>query len=371
MKQLLILLLLFTSLTALAAPDNQAALKAINHKISKLKKKQRLAHNKKQELVDELRAFDIKLSKAHQKIQSTETNIEKKKQNLLTLQTQLAPLAKEFNKQKLLLSQHLVLHYHLGQAQPLALLLNQRDPNMTDRLLSYIAHINKVRLEKMQTVKALKQQIEQKHQLEQQNLTELSQLTENYKATIEQYQKDKALQHDIIHTLNQQIRGRNKKISQLTENKRQLETILAGIARKHYQQLAQIPFQSLKHKLPWPAKGKLYLKPQSNQDNELPFNGIYIRAPEGRQVSAIHAGKVVFADWLRGYGLLIIVQHDHGFMTLYANNQALYKEKGDKVITGDKIATIGHSGGQLENGLYFELRKHGKPLAPLSWLKST
>ena len=96
--------------------------------------------------------------------------------------------------------------------------------------------------------------------------------------------------------------------------------------------------------------------------------GVTFFAKEGAPVLAVHSGKVVFSDWLNGYGLLLILDHGDGFMTLYANNEALFKQKGDSVTQGDQIATVGHSGGIKQNGLYFEVRQRGKAISPLAWM---
>ena len=96
--------------------------------------------------------------------------------------------------------------------------------------------------------------------------------------------------------------------------------------------------------------------------------GVTFFAKEGEPVVSVYAGKVVFSDWLKGYGLLLIVDHGMGFMTLYAHNQSLFKRKGDPVLQGEQIASIGHSGGLKQNGLYFEVRHRGKAIPPLEWL---
>jgi septal ring factor EnvC (AmiA/AmiB activator) len=96
--------------------------------------------------------------------------------------------------------------------------------------------------------------------------------------------------------------------------------------------------------------------------------GLIFFAHEGTPVSAVSSGKIVFSDWLKGYGLLLIIDHGRGFMTLYAHNESLFKQKGDQVKQGEQIATVGHTGGIKENGLYFEIRQRGKVIPPLRWL---
>jgi septal ring factor EnvC (AmiA/AmiB activator) len=117
----------------------------------------------------------------------------------------------------------------------------------------------------------------------------------------------------------------------------------------------------MRRKLPRPVQNNSNSFEKMNQ-------GLMFFANEGEPVSSVYPGKVVFSDWLRGYGLLLIIDHGNGFMTLYAHNQSLYKHKGDTVHQGESIASVGHSGGILKNGLYFEVRQRGKAVPPLEWL---
>ncbi len=128
-------------------------------------------------------------------------------------------------------------------------------------------------------------------------------------------------------------------------------------------------FSSLKGQLPLPVRGKLEGM-FSNPPSETSWKGVLINAKEGSEIKAVTKGKVVYADTLKGYGLLVIVEHDKEYMTLYAFNQSLYKHKGDWVEAGDVIASVGQSGGRSKPGLYFEIRQNGKPVNPRLWCRS-
>jgi septal ring factor EnvC (AmiA/AmiB activator) len=129
------------------------------------------------------------------------------------------------------------------------------------------------------------------------------------------------------------------------------------------------PFQQLKGRLQLPVRGELtgrYGSPRS--DTGLSWRGLFIQGPAGQEVKAIAAGQVVFADWLRGFGNLLIIDHGEGYMSLYGNNESLVRRVGEKVRGGDAVATVGSSGGNATSGLYFELRHQGKPFDPLGWV---
>jgi len=127
-------------------------------------------------------------------------------------------------------------------------------------------------------------------------------------------------------------------------------------------------FAKLKGALPWPVKGRLVKKFGARRSDSR-WDGVLIKANEGQEVRAVTRGQVVYADWLRGYGLLTIIKHDKGYMTLYAFNQSLYKAKGDWVEAGTVISTVGLSGGRSDAGLYFGIRKKGKPVNPVKWCR--
>jgi len=131
-------------------------------------------------------------------------------------------------------------------------------------------------------------------------------------------------------------------------------------------------FGALRGKMPLPVAGEIAARFGSTRRTEAGVNaptwkGLFIRAPEGTEVTAVAAGRVVFADWLRGFGNLLILDHGDGFLTVYGNNESLLANSGDKVAAGEAVATIGNTGGNREPGLYFELRSQGHPIDPLSW----
>ena len=122
--------------------------------------------------------------------------------------------------------------------------------------------------------------------------------------------------------------------------------------------------------MPWPAGNKLIKKfGNAKIDGKITWEGILISAKAGTSVEAIHHGRVVFSDYLRGHGLLVIVDHGDGYMSLYAHNQSLLKETGDWVSSGETISRVGNTGGQAQAGLYFEIRHQGKPTDPIKWCR--
>ncbi|MBU1665733.1 MAG: peptidoglycan DD-metalloendopeptidase family protein, partial [Gammaproteobacteria bacterium] len=133
--------------------------------------------------------------------------------------------------------------------------------------------------------------------------------------------------------------------------------------------LAGLNFDRLKGKLALPVAGEILHRYGQNRDGGGPaWKGLFIRARQGQEVHAVGSGQVAFADWLRGFGNLLIIDHGDGFLSLYSNNESLYKQPGDPIRAGDVVAAVGATGGQDEPGLYFELRRQGKPFDPLTWV---
>lgn len=340
-------------------------LSSINTKITKLNESKIRSQSKKQDLISKLKNIDLNISKNTLKLANTTSAIERQENKIRQLKIELRPLQREVDIIKKQLVNYLLLSKQLGNARPIVLLLNQKDPTLTSRLMTYIAHINKNQTELLKTLSKLHWEVKEKQTQEKVQLAKLQLLISNNEKNLLSYQESRKAQKILIMKINQKMSNQTKQIAQLTQDKQKLQLILNNIARLQQVKTDKIPFYKLKSKLPWPIA---YKSKGSNQKS-IVGNGLYLKSKEGRQISTVRSGKVVFADWLRGYGLLIIIQHDQGYMSLYANNQALYKEKGQKVYTGEKIATVGHSGGQLNDGLYFEIRKDGKPLPPLDWLR--
>jgi len=169
----------------------------------------------------------------------------------------------------------------------------------------------------------------------------------------------KKQQTKLLQNVFQDIKNNKTRMAQYQSDRQNLSTLIHKL-RKAHQSVKQQPFAKMRHKLKLPAGNEQSKKTVRNR-------GVIIYAPEGTAVQAVHSGKVVFSDWLRGYGLLLILDHGAGYMTLYAHNLSLKKKVGDDILQGETIAQVGHSGGVRENGLYFEIRYRGKAIATRGW----
>lgn len=343
-------------------------LSSINTKINTLNQAQKESSTQKNSSINKLKTIDLKIANAKKMLYKTENEILELKSSIIPLEQSLLALKNQFKNNQQKLSHTLMLSNNLKSSQPITLLLNKKDPSLTNRLMIYIAYINKYQSTLLQETMALQKEIQKKQTLTFEKISSLNHMIKNHQKILTAYHEGKDNQKQFIDKVNATILNRNKKIQQLKSDKNRLDSVLKKMVLVEQRKTDTIPFNQLKYQLPWPIKRTLK-ELSTKASTELSTNGIYIKTNEGRQVSAVRSGRVVFSEWLKGYGLLIILQHDLGFMTLYANNQLLYKEKGDRVYTGDKIADVGRSGGRAQSGLYFEIRKNAKALPPLAWLK--
>ncbi len=280
--------------------------------------------------------------------------------------------------------------YAMGQQEKLKLILNQQDPALSSRMMVYYQYINKSRLERLsniqQTVRYL-DQLDKEKQSETELLEKNLGQKKSEQAALEEVRKQR---NNLVARLNDDFSSEEDQLSLLKESENKLISLIGTLEKETDQGVleaeetnsditdrenqANFPklsgdFSSLKGKLPMPVKGKM-ASMFGNPSMEDMWKGVVINTHEGAEIKAITKGRVVYAGALKGYGLLIIVEHDKEFMTLYAFNQSLYKHKGDWVEAGDVIATVGQSGGRSKPGLYFEIRKNGKAVDPLLWCRN-
>lgn len=259
----------------------------------------------------------------------------------------------------------------IGDSGLLQVLLSQQDPTYLSRMTVYLKHITQARHDRIADFSATLarlQQIEQTLRDEvatlQQRRTRLADEHSHLAAHREQRQT-------LLTRLQTRLEDQDAHLRELQANHRHLEGLLERITSR----LADIddrhrglPFRSLRGKLPMPVRGTLQHRFGSSRvGNRVHWEGVVIQADAGTPVQAIHHGRVVFADWLRGFGLMIIISHGEGYMSLYGHNQQLYLNPGEWVDAGDIIASVGASGGRSGSGLYFEIRHNGQPADPTDW----
>lgn len=367
----LMLLLSFT----VAAADKEVStqqLNALNSRIKALEQSLNKAKGTRAELIDELKASERNISSIANDIRSNLESSQQLQTRLRNLRAEKRDLQLKQNQQKTYLEKQIRSAYAMGRQEYLKVLLNQQQPDQVSRVLRYYDYINKERsrhideyLAIARTLNKVEKEILQKDYA----LTALRSKLEERRGRLKNEQSNR---ESLVAQLDKDIAGKGEVLFTLNQDRQRLEKLLEEVRVA----IVNIPmpkdtrpFKSMRGKLPWPIKGPVAYAFGSEQiRGKLRRNGMVIRANEGNEIKAIHSGRVVFADWLRGYGVLLILDHGNGFMSLYGNNQSLLREAGDWIHAGESIATAGRSGGQSRSGLYFEIREQGAPQDPIVWL---
>lgn len=362
-KLLLIGFILCSDL-AFAAPvtlsEAKSKLKTLDDKISTLQNKLKKAKNKHDLLNKELAETDYKISDCVKALYAIEKDLQIKERTIHNLQGEIDHLSEQLSIQRRQLADQLRIRYQMDHHQPLKWLINQENTHDLNQLLTYYQYIIRSQQHHIVETKKTKQALDAKKEVFKTAVAQQQKLQNQLSTRQLMLAKEKRYQSRLIKNLHDEIDKKNTSLQDCEENKKNLHRLIQSLAQQNNAN-ASTPFARLRSKLRHPVDVPRSEWKQINQ-------GLMFFAHEGDLVQAVHPGKVVFSDWLKGYGLLLIIDHGRGFMTLYAHNQSLFKQLGDSVSQDEHIASIGHSGGIQQNGLYFEIRHRGKAISPLEWL---
>lgn len=357
--------LIFSSLALAAWADSANKLSALNNQISQL---QTLISNEKtarQEYQLQLAHVETKSAALSQQLSQTQLALLDKSKHLANLSQQITLDDTQYRQEQDQLNLLLRQAYQIGTEPILKILLDQSSVEHSQRMLVYYRYLSTAQAQLINSIEnSLK-----KLQVDQQNLQSTAEQLQSIKtaqaAQERQFEQTKEDRLKVLAELDARLQTRQQKLDNLIANRRLLESTL--------QQLSSTPsysgqFAQAKGKLAWPAQGKLInLYNTPIEQSELKWEGVLIEAPEDTPVHAVADGKVLFAKWMPGYGLLMIINDGNGYMTLYGRNHSLYKQVGDQVKAGDIIAGLGKSGGYEESALYFAIRHDAKSVDPTQW----
>lgn len=360
---------LLISTTCFSAQQSLSHLHELNQHISSVKQHlQQFKLNQKRQQAKlqslESRSADMALT-----LNQTNTQIKQLSNKLNQLDKNLANDKAQILKSRHQLADNIRNSYIINNQPRLAIVLSHDNIADIQRDLTYTRYLNQQQLGQINKLNSLvtsmQQTIEELHQKRAQN-EKLKQAQQAQLHHIQDLQKERNI---LINNINSKIASQAHKLVQLESDKRELETAVKQLA--HYPLLYNAigqSFDHLKHHLSKPTKGKIIREFDSKIDeSQLRWKGVLFEAPMNQPVYAVADGKVIFARWLQGYGLLTIIYHGHGYMTLYGRNHYLYKKTGDIVHAGDQIAAVGDSGGYQKPALYFAIRHNTIPVNPMSW----
>lgn len=354
--------------TSAYAGSVESKLHSILDSINFLKNRIFHVHKKQSSLKNQLKTLEIKAAGLHIKLRNTYKRIEQLQQDLRYLNWQNHENQVRLLQQKQYLASELRAVYVLSRKSYLKILLSGEDPIMINRLITYNRFLQKYRFNRLRSISVILNEIANNKKERTNHLVALQKTAQEQRKT---YQELSAVKYDRSHLLgkmNEKLNSDQKKLVSLISDKKALEKVLARLRSEATAEIFATPLSKLKHKLYWPVAGHVVEKfGEKIAHSQLRRNGVVIEAKEGATIRAIANGKVVFSEWLDGYGLLLIINHGHGYMSLYGRNEFLYKKVGDIVHAGEPIAAVGESGGFTKYGLYFALRKNGEAINPSLW----
>ena len=263
----------------------------------------------------------------------------------------------------------------IGQEEPLKLLLNQRDPAQTGRVLTYYQYFGRARASQIAAINSHIAELATIDAALAEQEARLTALEEQQKGEVARLQAARERRGRALATLEVESKNRTRELARLKDQQGGLEKLVREL-RRALERIDKFPtdskdaFAKLRGKLTWPVSGKLLASFGQNRAGGVKWDGVLVSGTQGSAVRAVYHGRVIYADWLSGLGLLTIIDHGDGYLSLYGHNERLYKEVGERVTAGDTIATVGDSGGRSSPALYFEIRKAGRPIDPRPWFKS-
>jgi septal ring factor EnvC (AmiA/AmiB activator) len=384
-RVMVVLLLLTVSAPGQAGPKDR--LKEIRDRIETLKKQLTESESSKAEAADALKDSERAVSETGRKLYQISGQRREINTALSRLQVRIGALESNIADEQDVVSRLLYQQYAGGQSDAIKLVLNGEDPNEIARQLHYLSYVSRARAELLGSLRDNLADLERLTAETRRKSAELHALQGDEIRQMRRLEREKAQRQEVYAKVSDDIEQSRKQLSTLKRDEERLSQLIERLAREAARKnkkkrgkgitnqalpnadTGSGPFRRLKGKLRLPVIGELMNRFGSpREDSGLSWRGLFISAKPGREVKAVAAGRVVYADWLRGFGNLLILDHGDGYMSLYGDNESLFRQVGDDIKAGDTIGATGNSGGNPDSGLYFELRFQGKPFDPIPWV---
>ena len=370
-NSLLLPLMLMLGAVASADEEQEQKLDNLKRSISSLEQQLEDRDKERNSLQSELKKVELRASKINSNVRRLRGKINKLESELKDLSSRERDLQLGIRGQSAAIVEQIAAAYKLGNQEPIKLLLNQEDPQKIARVFKYYDYFLQARTEKIQRYKKDVDELATViADIETQKLR-LTQSRADLEADKNKLTRQAKKRKKTLSNLQSSLRTDKKKLSKLKKERGKLEELLAAVKRAAADLALPSNYESFisrKGQLSWPLKGRVAHSYGSRRSGELRWEGWLIGAKAGDEVKAVHQGRVVFSNYLRGFGLLVIVDHSDGYLTLYAHNQELLKDTGDWVQSNEILSRAGDTGGLDKPALYFEIRKDGNPADPKSWL---
>ncbi len=353
------------------AKIKEQELEEVRERISTLKKSMDTAARDRDRLTAELQAAEVAIAEKRLRLKELERERAFTEKRRAELDAAITERETELAIEAETLGSQLRAAYMSGEQERLRLLLNQQDPAALGRLMRYYDYLNDYRAANIEAVGArIRELLELRSQVAAEQ-ARLDAIADERYSELGQLNAAQEERQALLARLKQKIVDGGREVERLAAEERDLARLIDELTSilSDYPISSEDPFVAHKGRLTWPVAGTLVHDfGQPRAGGQLKWNGVVLRAQRGREVRSVYHGRVIFADWLAGMGLLVIVDHGDGYLSLYGYNETILKNAGDWVAPGDVIATVGDSGGQQRAALYFEIRQGTRPLNPRQWV---
>lgn len=353
------------------AKVKERELETVREKISELKKSMDRRAADRDRITGELQKAEVQISEKRVRLKEIERQKQFSERKKAEFEARLNERQAELDEETRQLSAQVKAAYSSGNQERIKLMLNQLDPATAGRMMVYYRYLSEYRGENVARVRRYLEELGELHGRAADEENRLAGLARARYAELVELNSEQEKRQGLLAALNSRIEQEGNEVERLAAQEIDLARLITELTSilSDYPITSEEPFSRLKGRLTWPVAGRLmhdFGQPRAR--GRLKWNGVVLAAPRGREVRAVYHGRVIFADWLAGMGLLVIVDHGEGFMTLYGYNETILKSSGEWVAPGDVIATVGDSGGQQQASLYFEIRQGTRPINPRLWV---
>jgi septal ring factor EnvC (AmiA/AmiB activator) len=352
--------------------QTEAELKAVKAEIARVRDKVNHDQVETDRVARELRAAEVSAADARDALEHVRTERADRVQRRAQLATDKHGREARIAAERAALAAQLRAAYLIGRDEPLKLLFNQQDPSRAGRMFAYYGYFGRARAGEVERITASVHELDTLDgQLSEQE-QHLTDLESERRSDVDRLEQARTHRSEALVTLKAQSRNRAQTLERLQREQSGLETLLRELRRalEKFPVDSSSPFAQLRGKLAWPVSGQMVARYGETRAGGVKWDGVLFAVERGAQVRAIYQGRVIFADWLPGLGLLTIIDHGDGYLSLYGHNERLFKAVGESVSAGEAIAAAGDSGGSARPELYFEIRRGGRPVDPRPWFKS-
>jgi murein hydrolase activator len=355
--------------------QRQAELEALQSRINDLRQTLERERGQRDAASEALRAAEEEVGRLGRELRQTESEIRQHESRLSNLRSERSAREAEINEERGALARQIQGAYRTGREEQIKMLLNQEDPAAFGRMLVYYDYLNRARTARIERIAEHVRELARLAEAVDDTLDDLARARSRQRQALDSMEATRENREAAVAQIESRLRDRGQRLTRLEEDEAELQDLIRSLQDT----LGDIPsrlhegraFSELQGQLIWPTDGRVSRQfGDDRAGGRMRWRGLLINSNAGNDVRAVSHGRVAYSGWLQHYGLVLIIDHGEGWLSLYGHNRAVYQDVGDWVDAGEVIASVGDSGGRDDSGLYFEIRNGRDPVNPSRWLSS-